>query len=457
MNKYLGLLLTLFLGVGILLTGNTAKAESNLTSAEYITDIRIVNGDSSVESATESGWKVMAERIDGNMIAYRTGSGAGDALKNLCLLASDSSTETIDGITYSELGSIGGMTLFGTKDSSAGGAIVSIRMIDEPIIGDGTHTVRDKDGEVRELGSDRYLATSHAGDIGLYISDIDLITAGSKNSAIRKAANKGFDYYRLILDEEDKAEVIAFNRTDDEDKAVRGVYAVNKSGEDTEASEDRYKLYYSISPAAGAPIADIELKEITELLWDDDAALLGEWAKMPSGATDNFSWNPISVFEDKASLGQALKDHSQGNASTEIVVAQKQGATAGDGDIELAGVDMSTFLTKEDEEEPEDTEPEQTEDADDVSSDDQEVGASDEPVGETAYDEPGEDTQTESEEEETTDEGASEEGEEENVTGSMIGWGSIFTIIGGVVVFAALFVAAFFYRKRIKGGAKDEK
>lgn len=465
MNKYLVMLITLLLGVGIFLTGNTSKAESVLTSAEYITDIRIVGGDASVESAIESGWKVMSESIDGSMIAYRTGNSANEALKNLCFIASESSTENIGDISYQELGSIGGMTLYGTTDSAAGGAIVSIRVIDEPLPGDGTHTVRNKNGEVKELGGDRYLATTHAGHIGMYISDLERITAGSENSAIRKAANHGFDFFRLIRDDGNEVELIAFNRTDDENKAVRGIYAVNKSsgadeeGEEAEENDgDDYKLYYSISPAAGVPIADIELREVVDLLWDADGSLIGEWAKMPAGSAGSYSWNPISVFAGKAELGQALTDHSKGSESQEIVVAQRDGATVEDGEIELVGVDMSTFLTKEDEKEPETPEDEEGEPDEDELQNDMEVGASDEPVGDTALDEPSPEGENEPEAEETPEDANPEEGNAEGeATGSLIGSGSIIMIIVGVVVLAILPIAGIFYRKRKKGGAEDEK
>ena len=477
MNKYLVKIFFILLGAGVFLTGSISKAESVLTSAEYITDIRIVGGDASVESAIESGWKVMSESIDGSMIAYRTGDSASDALKNLCFIASESSTENIGDISYQELGSIGGMTLYGTTDSAAGGAIVSIRVIDEPLLGDGTHTVRNKNGEVKELGGDRYLATTHAGHIGMYISDIERITAGSVNSAIHKAANHGFDFYRLIQDDGNEVELIAFNRTDNENKAVRGIYAVNKSKD--------YTLYYSISLAAGAPIMDIEQKEVVDLLWDNDGSLVGEWAKMAADPVNSYKWNPISVFADKEELGKALKDHSQGTESLKIVVAQRKDVTVGDGKIELAGVDMSTFLLEEDIEEPEKPMDEEVKSDEHGLTDDTGMGASDKsdsdtssdksdsdtasdksdgdmasdaPAGDMAYDESVEKAGTEPEAEETNEDGDSDEGDDEGeTTGSLIGSGNIFMIIVGALILVMNPVVGLIYKRRKKGGSEDEK
>ncbi|MBQ7200572.1 MAG: hypothetical protein IJS24_04285, partial [Eubacterium sp.] len=65
------------LAVGSMLTGGQTKAaEADLSESEYITDIQIVSGDDSVESAIGLGCKVMTDRIGGSMISYPTGNSA---------------------------------------------------------------------------------------------------------------------------------------------------------------------------------------------------------------------------------------------------------------------------------------------------------------------------------------------------------------------------------------------
>ena len=467
----------LSLAVGFMLTeGQTKAAEADLSASEYITDIQIVSGDDSVESAIESGCKVMTDRIGGSMISYQTGSSAGSALKGLLLSKSGGESQSVDDISYKRLGSIGGYTLYGTTEGAAGGAIVALRMIDKPILGDGSHTVRDEQGEAVELEDGKYLTTIHAGQTGRYISALAKIKGNTENAAIRKAADQGFDYYKLIRDE-GSIELIAYNRTNDEDKAVRGVYAVGEA-------ED-YKVFYSVSPAAGAPVTDIELQEVSDVLWEGGSFPLGEWAKMTFGSgsgdavsyiirddvyrelansTDTYVWNPVSIYTDKAELGQALLDKTDGGSSLDIVVAQEEGQTGGDGDIELAGVDMEKFLSGTEEEAAEEENPEEMEEGDEIQDDEGEFGASETPVEAPSYEEVAE---GDNDEEASADEGTSDgtevegEGEDASSTGSMVGSGKIIVILASLVLLAGILTGAiFFTRKRrnlLKGGADDGK
>lgn len=477
----------LALAVGSMLTGGQTKAaEADLSASEYITDIQIVSGDDSVESAIGLGCKVMTDRIGGSMISYQTGNSAGSALKGLFLSKSGGETLAVDDITYKRLGSIGGYTLYGTTEGAAGGAIVALRMIDKPILGDGSHTVRDEQGEAVELEDGKYLTTIHAGQTGRYISALAKIKGNTENAAIRKAADQGFDYYKLIRDE-GSIELIAYNRTSDEDKAVRGVYAVGEA-------ED-YKLFYSVSSAAGAPVTDIELQEVSDVLWEGGSFPLGEWAKMTFGSgsgdavsyiirddvyrelansTDTYVWNPVSIYTDKAELGQALLDKTDGGSSLDIVVAQEEGQTGGDGDIELAGVDMEKFLSGTEEEEEEEVaeeeeaadeeNPEEMEEGDEIQDDEGEFGASETPVEAPSYEEV---TETDGDEEASVEEGITDgavtegEGEDASSTGSMVGSGNIIVILASLVLLAGILTGAIFYTKRrrnlLKGGADDGK
>ena len=441
--------------VSVVQAERTARAARSLTAAEYITDIKIVKGDSSIESASESGWKVMADRIAGSAIAYRTGDSKGSALKDLRLLKSGGATETIDDISYQELGDIGGMTLYGTKDAKAGDAIAEIRLVEDQIVGDGTHTVRNEKGEVMELGDNTYLTVLYSDPVGIYISEMARISAGSEKAAIKKAANHGYDFFRLIRDDGGEVEMIAFNRTGDEKKAVRGVYAVGETGD--------YKLFYSVSEAAGAPITDIDLKEVSDVLWEGGTFSLSDWGQMNfgtnfSGSETNYRWNTISLYKDNAELGQALKDHSQGGTAFDIVVAQADGQTGGDGEIELVGEDMSNFSSTDAEKETESGEEKEGEDL----TDDSDTGASDTPVDETAYDEPnGEEVNKEAEEpneKDGSEEGGTEgEGDDDaETTGSMIGSGSMVLIICGGIILAGILVIAIYYRKKTKGVREDD-
>ena len=478
------------LAAGFVMTGiKTNAAESDLTAAEYITDIQIVSGNSSEEAAAESGRKVMSDRIGGSMISYRTGNSAGSALKGLRLMKSGGATETIDDITYQQLGSIGGYNLYGTTDSSAGGAILALRVTDDLFTGDGSHFVRDEKGEVVELGGDKYLTTIHAGQVGRYVGDVAKVKGNSEKAAIRKALNQGYDYYRLVS-EDDGVVLIAYNRTNDEDNAARAVYAVG--------DEEDFKIFYSKSPAAGAPIAEIELKEISDIIWEGSSFTLGDWAQMYfgtgtigdsvsyiiqddiyrelTGSTDVYVWNPISLFADKAELGQALTDRSESGNTIGIVVAQEEGKTGGDGDIELAGVDMEKFLSglddeeeeaEEAEEEAEEENPEEMQEGDELMNEDGEFGASDTPVEAPAYEDVTEegsagDSEVASAEESGSDESApeAEEGnaaEEASETGSMVGSGKKIMIAVGAGILVCILIGGLIERKRLRGSSDDGK
>lgn len=477
------------LSAGIFLTGIKSEAAGqDLSAGEYITKIKIISSDVSEETAAEDGWKVMSDRIGGSSIAYQTGNSEGEALRGLCLVKSGSASESDSEITYQEIGSIGGAKLCGTKDSGAGGAIVGLKVINKPLLGDGSHTVRDENGEVVDIGENQYLATIHAGQTGKYISGMAKIRSGSENTAIKTAANQGYDFFRLIRDEDGMVELIAYNRTNDKEKAVRAIYTVGEEAD--------YKLFYSVSPAAGAPIVDVELKEVSEILWEGDTFELGEWAKMTFGSgvisdaasyvlqdetyrkltadTEKYRWNPVSIFATKAELGQALTDLSQGDTLPELVVAQADGESGGDGEIELFGVDMEKFLSEEDEgkEEEKVSEEEKTDGEDGengensaeepVVNDEPEFGASDTPKDMPVMEEGSEEGGEEAASGEEAAEGesgsgdekegeAGKEGEPETV-GSLIGSGSFWLIILGVVVLAGITLVGIFYRKRGKGG-----
>ena len=482
-NKWLA---TAALIIGVFVGFGTAQAaERDMTAAEYISDIKIVSGSDAAESMTEDGWKVMPDRIDGSMIAYQTDNSKGNALRDIRLVKSGADVGDIEGASYQKFGNIGGYTLCGTTDNRAGGEIVGVYMADEPIAGDGSHTVRNENGEAVELSDGLYLTTIHAGNTGAYLSGVALVKAGSEKAARRKAANQGYDYFRLIWDDDDRVELVAFNRTNDKDEAVRGIYAVGEP--------DKYKLYYSTSPAAGLPITDIELSEVSEVMWEGASFTLGDWAKRSfsfgafskassyilqddtyrelTNRTDKYRWNPVLLCENKESLGQALTDGDWGGMSEPgIVIAQEDKAFESEGEILLDGVDMTTFFTEtEDEEDP--AEEVEEEDPDEPIDDtgESEFGASENPT-DIAVDDPdevlaeGDGASFENEEnipdgsagEEMNSEGDTSESnpDEETATGSLISSGSVILIILGAVLIIAIVVFGLFYRKRKNGGAQ---
>lgn len=395
----------------ILLSGVCVRAaEEDLTASTYISDISVVSVSDGLTDISD-GIKVLPDRIGSSLISYTTTDSKSNALKNIILSASGSAPVTEDGATYEQLCSITGMTLYGTRDGSAGEGIVALTLTDRPLIGDGTHTVRNENGEAVELDG-LYLATVSAGQTGVYISELALVKGGSENGAIKKAADQGFDYYKLISDEDGKVVLIAFNRTNDKDKAVRAIFAVGE--------QDDYKLFYSLSEDAGLPITDVELKEVTEFFWDDETFELGDWAQANFGsgiysgsvsyilqdddykdlAEDStvYRWDGIQRFEDKAALAEAIMGGDlTGTDEIDVVAAHEDSDFTPGGDIMLEGVDMEKFFAgapDEEETEEEDAEEvpdEATEDTvvDDTNTEGTDGGVTDDQDGgDIALDEP---------------------------------------------------------------------
>ena len=404
------MLMILLSGVGV------RAAEEDLTASTYISDISVVSVSDGLTDISD-GIKVLPDRIGSSLIGYTTPDSKSNALKNIILSASGSAPVTKDGASYEQLCSIAGKTLYGTRDGSAGEGIVALTLIDRPLIGDGTHTVRNESGEAVELDG-LYLATVSAGQTGAYISELALVKGGSENGAIKKAADQGFDYYKLISDEDGKVVLIAFNRTNDKDKAVRAIFAVGE--------QDDYKLFYSLSEDAGLPITDVELKEVTEFFWDDATFELGDWAQTNFGSgiysgsvsyilqdddykdlaedSTTYRWDGIPRFEDKAALAEAIMGGDlTGTDEIDVVAAHEDSDFTPGGDIMLEGVDMEKFLAgAPDEEETEDEDAEDAEEVpdeatedtvvDDTNTEDTDGGVTDDQEnGDIALDEPGAD------------------------------------------------------------------
>ena len=398
------MLMILLSGVGV------RAAEEDLTASTYISDISVVSVSDGLTDISD-GIKVPPDRIGSLLISYTTTDSKGNALKNIILSASGSAPVTEDGATYEQLCNIAGMTLYGTRDGSAGEGIVALTLTDRPLIGDGTHTVRNESGEAVELDG-LYLATVSAGQTGAYISELALVKGGSENGAIKKAADQGFDYYKLISDEDGKVVLIAFNRTNDKDKAVRAIFAVGE--------QDDYKLFYSLSEDAGLPITDVELKEVTEFFWDDETFELGDWAQTNFGSgiysgsvsyilqdddykdlvedSTAYRWDGIQRFEDKAALAEAIMGGDlTGTDEIDVVAAHEDSDFTPGGDIMLEGVDMEKFLAgapgeeETEEEDAEEVPDEATEDTvvDDTNTEGTDGGVTDDQDGgDIALDEP---------------------------------------------------------------------
>ena len=398
------MLMILLSGVGV------RAAEEDLTASTYISDISVVSVSDGLTDISD-GIKVLPDRIGSSLISYTTTDSKSNALKNIILSASGSAPVTEDGASYEQLCSIAGKTLYGTRDGSAGEGIVALTLIDRPLIGDGTHTVRNESGEAVELDG-LYLATVSAGQTGAYISELALVKGGSENGAIKKAADQGFDYYKLISDEDGKVVLIAFNRTNDKDKAVRAIFAVGE--------QDDYKLFYSLSEDAGLPITDVELKEVTEFFWDDETFELGDWAQTNFGSgiysgsvsyilqdddykdlaedSTTYRWDGIQRFEDKAALAEAIMGGDlTGTDEIDVVAAHEDTDFTPGGDIMLEGVDMEKFLAgvpdeeETDEEATEEVPDEATEDTvvDDTNTEGTDGGVTDDQDGgDIALDEP---------------------------------------------------------------------
>ena len=398
------MLMILLSGVGV------RAAEEDLTASTYISDISVVSVSDGLTDISD-GIKVLPDRIGSSLISYSTTDSKSNALKNIILSASGSAPVTEDGAIYEQLCSIAGKTLYGTRDGSAGEGIVALTLTDRPLIGDGTHTVRNESGEAVELDG-LYLATVSAGQTGVYISELALVKGGSENGAIKKAADQGFDYYKLISDEDGKVVLIAFNRTNDKDKAVRAIFAVGE--------QDDYKLFYSLSEDAGLPITDVELKEVTEFFWDDETFELGDWAQTNFGsgiysgsvsyilqdddykdlAEDStaYRWDGIPRFEDKAALAEAIMGGDlTGTDEIDVVAAHEDSDFTPGGDIMLEGVDMEKFLAGAldeegtEEEDAEEVPDEATEDTvvDDTNTEGTDGGVTDDQDGgDIALDEP---------------------------------------------------------------------
>ena len=181
---------------------------------------------------------------------------------------------------------------------------------------------------------------------------------------------------------------------------------------------------------------DIELSEVSELLWSGDMYGVGKRAQ-----------SSIPLYNDNASLAQAVKSGSfSGAGEIDVVVAHEDKSFTPGGDIKLEGVDMDKFSnetntvaendTQETEEKPDE------EEAENEASDD-----------DAALDEPADEVPDKSAEEaEGTDENADEADDAANTTGSLINQGNIAVIVICVVSVIGLLVFAFVsYRKNKKG------
>ena len=425
----------------ILMTNDAYAAGETLTSKNYISDISVLSvSDDLLEVSGDK--KILPNRIGSSLLSYTTTDSKSGALKNIILSDSGSAPKTKDGADYKKLCSISGMNLYGTYDLAAGDGITGLSLTDTLSLGNGSHIVRDENGKTVSLKNDLYLVTVSEDQPGKYLSELALIKGSSEESAIKKAADSGYDFYRLVGDKNDKVTLIAFNRTNDEKKAIRGIYAVGEN--------NNYELYYSLSEGAGLPVMDIELSEVSELLWSGDMYGIGKRAQAS-----------IPLYNDNASLAQAVKSGSFSDAGEiDVVVAHEDESFTPGGDIKLEGVDMDKFSNETNP--VEETDSQETEEKSDEEEAENEASDDDAALDEPAKDLPDKSAEEaegtdenadEADDAEGTDENADEADDAANTTGSLINQGNIAVIVICVVSVIGLLVIAFVLNRKNKKGA----
>ena len=248
---------------------------SDFTSGEFITDIEV----GQITADVDSTWNSLDCSIggtDGATIRYRCG-GRDSALCDLKVIRSSESSIEVGKHTYRRLtGLPNGAAIYGSTSEKTGSPILSIGLVSEFPYANGLVTARDEDGAPGAVGRDAegntcYLTLVHEKQILPYVSDLAIVSGKSETGLRETLLKMGFDYYRNVSTDDDRVQLIGYNRTEDESDAVRGVYLVK--------TKKGYQLFYSRDEAAGHPVIDVGAAGHT-IMWDSgDTFELSTWAR----------------------------------------------------------------------------------------------------------------------------------------------------------------------------------
>ena len=337
----------------LVLTAAGSLPVSAAAPTRYISEITVAVGPEGRSSLESRGYSVLFQGMnlvsgdEGSVyLGYKKGS---NAITGLVVSTQRSQTISYDGASYSlvsddslNYGTDGtALYLYCTRDDAAGEKITSLdtasgfSSTDEVLSlrNDGSAPVRMSDGTLANLdrgisNSEIYLLMYRAPSVKCYISDVCLVSGGTKAEAINRAASLGCDSY-VDKDIGGRGEVayLAYSRTADAEAAITGF------------TLDSGEVLIERDGQSGARLIDI-----TAGRFFGDSFELGDWA---------------GVY---ASYDKAVSRHSSLyktlSASTQVCSS----VAAGDNDIYALYEGSYTAAAPEETEEPEATEePEVTE------------------------------------------------------------------------------------------------
>ena len=331
----------------LVLTAAGSLPVSAAAPTRYISEITVAVGPEGRSSLESRGYSVLFQGMnlvsgdEGSVyLGYKKGS---NAITGLVVSTQRSQTISYDGASYSlvsddslNYGTDGtALYLYCTRDDAAGEKITSLdtasgfSSTDEVLSlrNDGSAPVRMSDGTLANLdrgisNSEIYLLMYRAPSVKCYISDVCLVSGGTKAEAINRAASLGCDSY-VDKDIGGRGEVayLAYSRTADAEAAITGF------------TLDSGEVLIERDGQSGARLIDI-----TDGRLFGDSFEFGDWA---------------GVY---ASYDRAISRHSSLYKTLSASTQACSSVAAGDDDLYALYEGSYTAAADEETEEPEESE-----------------------------------------------------------------------------------------------------
>ena len=274
-----------------------------------ISQIAVESGNDAAEKLENGGYTVIYQNLNpsgGDRIyfGYKLGT---KSITGLAVSSELKKSVSIDSVIYSPVSSLNlnqgtkgsPVYLYGTTDSKAGGGIVSLNFVRDSRdgsvnlldkCGDGSVIVRTEDGRAADFDEgiekrDLYLFMIKENSCKPYISEIKTVNVSSEESAFKKIAASGCDYFisEPVAKSGGVSTYLCTDRTADASQAVRFA-AVSDSAEidgitytsagSFNLNGESVNLYYTKDKTVGNPVSEITKGSLTTAEFT-----LGDWAK----------------------------------------------------------------------------------------------------------------------------------------------------------------------------------
>jgi len=309
----------------------TASAEANC-----ISELTLATGGNSTTQLESKGYTVLFQGMNvvsdeesAVYLGYKTG---GEAITDLRVSSSKSNSVQVDGITYTLVSGISmnhgtdgtPLYLYSTKDKRAGKGIAALETVTvtetgdslDGLFNDGSMPLLDTNGKLVNLdkgitGSGLYMKIISVGCIKPYISAACLVSGNSRNEALQKAVDSG---YNCFLDKDlSKANdftYLAYKRTSDKTKAITGLKLASADSAFegyTEASGTVNGNKLFTATGGKTPLLDVAAEALF-----GDTFTMGSWAKLFFASVPSTSAQTVMIQEsDYSTLPKSTETCSQ--------------------------------------------------------------------------------------------------------------------------------------------------